>query len=73
MSFVNDLLDLRSMNEGVFSLVSERFNPLDTFTLVENMFKRQAEVKGIELSWEIVNQLPDLRKALDIDEQSHQV
>ena len=70
LSFVNDLLDLRCIKDGVFTLVSERFDPCETFSLVKNIFKRQAEVKGIDLSWEIVNKLPNLLSHQDTDENS---
>ena len=38
-SFVEDLLDLRTMRDGVFTLVKEPFNPSEVIELVFSVFK----------------------------------
>ena len=53
MSFVNDLLDLRQLRDNVFSLVSERFDPNETFTDLINIFKPQTDLRGLSISWSV--------------------
>ena len=56
-SFVEDLLDLRQMRDGVFSLVEEVFNPKEVIELVFSVFKPQADAKNIRLDFQIVRDL----------------
>ena len=37
-SFVDDLLDLRQIREGVFSLTKEVFDPMETLNLICQTF-----------------------------------
>ena len=37
-SFVEDLLDMRQLKNGVFELSSERFSPMAVFELLLNIF-----------------------------------
>ena len=53
MSFVNDLLDLRQLRDNAFSLVSERFDPNETFTDLINIFKPQTDLRGLSISWSV--------------------
>ena len=53
LSFVDDLLDLRQLHDGVFSLVSQIFDPNETFTDLINIFKPQTDARGLYLSWSI--------------------
>ena len=46
-TYVNDLLDLKQIKNGVFSLVSSAFNPNETIKMVVNIFEHQASAKGI--------------------------
>ena len=46
-SFCSDLLDLRKLKDGVFTLTSEPFNPAETFDLVCNIFGPQATAKHV--------------------------
>ena len=48
-SFVEDLLDLRQIKDGVFSLSQSEFDPNETFDLICNSFQPQAGLKGIRL------------------------
>ena len=46
-TFVEDLLDLKLMREGIFSLSPVPFNPNETFELVKDIFYPQAKAKKI--------------------------
>ena len=59
-SYVNDLLDMRKIKDGVFSLEKSYFSPEKTLNLVCSMFTPYAEAKGIELTWKIVDRLQNL-------------
>ena len=50
-TFVDDLLDLRQMKEGVFRLVNSVFDPTDVIEQVCAVFRPQADAKGIQLSF----------------------
>ena len=57
-SFVEDLLDLRQMRDGVFSLVEDVFNPKEVIELVVSVFKPQADAKNVKLDFQIIKELP---------------
>lgn len=57
-SHVEDMLDLRQIKEGVFSLNSQIFDPIKTFDMISQIFEPQAVSKGIKISVEIVDSLP---------------
>mgnify|MGYP000926486766 CR=1 FL=1 len=38
-TFINDLLDVKQLKEGVFNLVNEVFNPNETFQLAVSIFE----------------------------------
>ena len=48
-TFVEDLLDLKMMRDGVFSLQKEPFMPSEVFQLVKNVFEPQAKAKQVEI------------------------
>ena len=48
-TFVEDLLDLKMIRDGVFSLQEEPFEPAEAFELVKNVFGPQASAKKIEI------------------------
>ena len=50
---MNDLLDLSQIEAGVFTLANNLFNPNETFSHLVNIFVKQAESKGIDLSWAV--------------------
>lgn len=50
-SFCNDLLDLRKLKDGIFSLQNEVFDPNKAFDLVCSIFSPQAQAKGISVTW----------------------
>ena len=54
-AFVNDLLDLRQLKDGVFSLNYSEFDPCETFTLVCNTFSPQSLAKGVKISWNAID------------------
>jgi len=51
-SFVRDLLDVRQLKDGVFSLQKNLFNPNEIFDLVCNIFNPQAHLKQVQVSWQ---------------------
>ena len=48
-TFVDDLLDLTQLREGVFSLVQEPFDHEDVVNFIINMFAPRAQAKGITI------------------------
>ena len=49
-SFVEDLLDVRQFKEGVFELEKKAFDPNETLTLIGDIFRAQAELKGLSIT-----------------------
>lgn len=60
-SFVNDLLDLKQLKDGIFKKELEEFNPVEVFELVHSIFTPQADTKGVELKWTSKQMLPSLK------------
>ena len=60
-SFVEDMLDLRQIRNGNFTLVPETFNVSHILTLVSNIFEHQAKAKRCKIIHEISDslKLPD--------------
>lgn len=56
-TFVDDLLDLRQLKEGVLVIAYEAFDPNDLLELVFQVFLPQAEAQKTQLSWRVVEQL----------------
>ena len=52
-SFIEDLLDLRQLKDGVFSLSTEVFDPIETFELMCSTFEPQAAAKKININFEV--------------------
>ena len=48
-TFINDLIDIRTLQNGGFTLNYEPFNVQETLTDVCQVFKHQAEAKGTTL------------------------
>ena len=63
-SFVDDLLDLKQLAEGAFSLVERAFNPETVLRSVCAVLEPQSLAKGVKLSFKIESSLhpPNLRK-----------
>ena len=55
-TFVDDLLDLKQIQEGVFSLVSEVFDPNHAIELVCSIFDPQATAVGVKIVYETLSQ-----------------
>ena len=53
---MSDLLDLRQIKDGIFTLAREVFDPADVFNLICNIFNPQASSKGVSVSWKIMTQ-----------------
>ena len=51
-NFVQDLLDLRQLQSGVFSLKEQVFDPNKIVELVVDIFKPQAKAHKIDLSYD---------------------
>ena len=51
---VNDILDMKMIEQGKFVKRDQRFNPLETFKFVMNIFAQQAEMQQTDLSLHIV-------------------
>lgn len=56
-SFVNDLLDLGQLKNGVFALTKVAFQPSESFEMVVNIFSPQAAAKGVHLLWQIDSEM----------------
>ena len=54
-TFVDDLLDLTQLREGVFSLVKEPFDQEDVVSFILNMFAPRAQAKGITIRRKYLN------------------
>lgn len=50
-TFVNDMLDLTQMKNGVFSLANDVFDPYEVLEMVCAIFAPQTEAQGVELSF----------------------
>ena len=57
LTFVEDMLDMKQMKSGVFHLQARDFNPNEVLSLIEAIFRPQANEKGIKLTTEVVEQL----------------
>ena len=56
-SFVEDLLDLRQIRDGDFSLMIDIFDPKEVIKMICLIFGPQTASKGIEISYEVHNSL----------------
>ena len=67
-SFVEDLLNLRMLREGIFTIACESFNPTEVFEFIFNMFSMQAAAKGVSISYSFYDdlELPDSSCKLDV-------
>ena len=51
-SFVEDLLSMRLLNEGVLKIQKLVFNPTDAIKFVVTMFQIKARARGLKLFYE---------------------
>ena len=49
LCFVNDLLDLKQIKNGVFQTRNSLFDPNEVLSLIKDMFSYQAKGKSIDL------------------------
>ena len=56
-SFIDDLLDLKEMREGTFSLVKQIFDPKETFEIVMDIFSPLVKARDLELSLNVSENL----------------
>ena len=56
-SFVEDLLNLKLMREGILTLDKSNFDPRKAFTLILDIFEIKAEAKGISIFYDNVRAL----------------
>ena len=52
-TFANDLVDLRQIKEGQFTLQSDIFDPNTIIQLVCDIFSPQADAKGVKIDWNV--------------------
>ena len=52
-TFVDDLLDLKQLKEGVFSLTPAVFDPNHALDFVCEIFEMKASAKGVKVFWEV--------------------
>ena len=52
-TFVDDMLDLNQIKNGVFKLENKIFNPIEALELVCDTFAPQANAQGVQLSFSI--------------------
>ena len=53
-SFVEDLLNLRLIKEGVFKIQNGALNVYDALDFVIDIFRPKADEKLVHISWEVV-------------------
>ena len=56
-SFVEDLLDLRQIRDGLFSLTCQMFDPNEVLDLIKNIFHPQADAQRLDLSCTVEHSL----------------
>ena len=54
-SFVEDLLDLRQLKDGVFALSPKPFDPNEVIKLICQIFDHQAQSKGIRILSQVIS------------------
>ena len=54
LCLVNDILDLKMIQQNRFVTRLQEFNPLETFKFVIDIFRQHAEVQSTALSFEVV-------------------
>ena len=57
LTFVEDMLDIKQMRQGVFHLQKKRFDPNELLKLIHAIFRPQAKDRGIELTTSAVEYL----------------
>jgi PAS domain S-box-containing protein len=59
LTLINDVLEISKIEAGKLTLVPKRFNIYETLELVEQMFRQQAQNKGLEFRLNIAEHLPE--------------
>jgi len=55
LCLVNDVLDLKMIEEGVFKRQNEKFDPHETLNFVLNIFRQHAELQNSQLSLKVLS------------------
>ena len=63
-SFVEDLLNLRQLSEGVFYIQNTTFNLIDTLDFVVNMFEIKSKMYGVKISYSFCPELEVSKSSL---------
>lgn len=50
-TFVDDMLDLNQIKNGVFTLNNQIFDPIEVLKLVCDIFEPQVDARGVKLSF----------------------
>ena len=66
LSQVNDVLDIKLIEEGVFEPKIEQFNPLQVLDFIKMMFQSQADMQRTLIDYETVH-AKDLALAIDVE------
>ena len=56
-SFVEDLLNLRMMKEGVMTIAKEKFDACEALESVVSMFAIKSELQGVTVTYSLVKHL----------------
>ena len=56
-SFVEDLLNLRLMREGIMTIAKEKFDVREALDSIVSMFTIKAELQGISVAYSLVKEL----------------
>ena len=70
LSLVNNLLDVKMLEQGVFEPKVESFKPLEVLEFVTDMFREQMYMDGNELSYHVL-EAASLRQAYDSNYEMH--
>ena len=70
-SFVEDLLNLRLMREGIMTIAKEQFDSRECLESIVSMFAIKSELQGVTISYSLESKLdiPDKNYRLSLDKK----
>lgn len=70
-SFVEDLLNLRLMREGIMTIAKEQFDSRECLESIVSMFAIKSELQGVTISYSLESKLdiPDKSYRLCLDKK----
>ena len=54
LHFINNLMDLKMINESAFEAEIQDFDLVSCMDRVYNLFKKQAETQGVEMNYQVL-------------------